>query len=156
MPSMVAMISAILADEARMPSMVCTTSCMTRPPSVAISALWRARCDASCTCSVLLFTVEAISSIDAADSSRLAAAASVRRDKSMAPLAISVAVCTISSPERRTRQTMLRSASCILCSSTIRSAASSLPQGSGEVVRSPSVMARRWRRVSRRPPSITR
>ena len=74
-----------------MPSMVSTTSRMTRPPSLATSALWRAICEASWVFSAPLWTVAVISSIEAADSSRLLAVCSVRRDKSSAPLAISLA-----------------------------------------------------------------
>src|SRR6266581_3817368 len=142
MLSMVPMISAICAEDVRMPSIVSTTLRITRPPFAATWALCPATRAASSVCSVVLFTVEEISSIDAAHSWRLAAACSVRPERSVAPLAISLLDRTISSLELRTRSTMARSDSCIRRSSSISCEASSLPQSDGEVVRSPSVMAR--------------
>jgi hypothetical protein len=130
---------------------------ITRPPSAAVCALCRAslggllRCARTCSSPS---TRSAPSTRPTA--SRLAAVCSVRADRSCAPEAISLLECTMSSLDRRTRSTMPRSESCIALSSSISCAASSAPHGDGEVVRSPSVMARRWRRVSRRPPSITR
>ncbi len=90
MPSMVEMMSPIFADDWRIESIVCTTSRMTWPPSVATDSLPWATREASLAWSALCFTVAAICSIDAADSSRLAAVCSVRADRSMAPVATSL------------------------------------------------------------------
>ena len=119
MLSMTPMIWLILADDSRMTFIVATTSFMTRPPLAAATALCLATFEASSVCLALWVTVAAISSIDAADCSRFAAAGSVRADRSSAPLAISELECTISSLEAGTRATMPRNGSCIARSSNI-------------------------------------
>jgi hypothetical protein len=93
MPSMVPMISPMRADDARMSSIVCTTSRITGRHRRPLSALWRATRETPRRCVGGVFTVDEICSIDAADSSRLAAACSVRADRSIAPLAISLLEC---------------------------------------------------------------
>ena len=144
------------ADAALMPCIVSTISRITRPPSSAMPALCRATREASSMCVTLLFTLAAICFIDRVDCSSAAAACRVRSDRSAAPPATSSLACAMPSLERRTLCTMLRSDACMRLSSSISWALSSLPQARGAVVRSPSLMARRWRRDSRSPPSITR
>ncbi|MNX04367.1 hypothetical protein D3C86_339550 [compost metagenome] len=87
---MTPMMSTILRDEALMVSMVPITCATTAPP-------WRATAEADCAssfaCTALpafCVTVEVNSSIEAAVSSSELACISVRADKSILPLAISL------------------------------------------------------------------
>ncbi len=65
-------------------------------------------------------TVDEISSIDDALSSRFAAVCSVRDERSIEAEAISLLACTSDSDEPRTRVTMLRSDFCMSDSEPIR------------------------------------
>ena len=156
MPSIVPMISPILAEDAWIASIVLITWPITSPPRSATSALWPATSAAVRVLSAEWRTVAEISSIDEAVSSRFAAACSVRPDRSSEAAAISLLALTIDSELPRTRETMLRSECCMSRSLSIRPAASSRPQGRGEVVRSPAVIASKCSCTSRRPPSVTR
>ena len=73
MASIAPMISPILADALRMPSIVTTTSCITRPPSAATSALRRATFEASSVWAEVACTVMPICTIEADERSRLPA-----------------------------------------------------------------------------------
>ena len=66
MPSITPMMSTILRAEASMPSMVCTTCCITAPPWPATREASLARLAAWLALSALCCTVEVISSMAAA------------------------------------------------------------------------------------------
>ncbi|MNN73297.1 hypothetical protein D3C81_1894050 [compost metagenome] len=89
-----------------MPVMVDTTCCTTSPPCEATDAAPMASWLAWRADSAFWRTVEVSSSIEAAVSSRLAACCSVRRDRSLLPLAISVAAELIAVEECLMRPTM--------------------------------------------------
>gem|GEM_PF-2658027 len=91
MPSITLMMSAIFFDEASMADIVVTTWPTTSPPCEATPAAPWASWLAWRACSAFWRTVEVSSSIEAAVSSRLAACCSVRRDRSLLPVAISEA-----------------------------------------------------------------
>ncbi len=91
MPSMTEMISAMRRELASMALMVVTTWPTTSPPWLATPCAPMASWLAWRACSAFWRTVEVSSSIEAAVSSRLAACCSVRRDRSLLPLAISPA-----------------------------------------------------------------
>ncbi len=156
MPSITPMMSAIRVDEVCTCRMLSITWAMVLPPwsaTVAFSlASWETARVVSADCS----TVDEICSIAEADSSRLAAACSLRWLRSVEALAISSLAWTRPCDAVRTSVTMPRRECCICASVVISAAASSEPQGRGVVVRSPSVIALRWRSTSARPPRITR
>ncbi|MNV39265.1 hypothetical protein D3C71_1308380 [compost metagenome] len=91
MPSMTEMISAIFLDEVWIALMVVTTWPTTSPPCEATVCAPMASWLAWRACSAFWRTVEVSSSIEAAVSSRLAACCSVRRERSLLPVAISPA-----------------------------------------------------------------
>ncbi len=91
MPSMTEMISAMRLELVSIALMVVTTWPTTSPPCEATLCAPMASWLAWRACSAFWRTVEVSSSIEAAVSSRLAACCSVRRDRSLLPLAISPA-----------------------------------------------------------------
>ncbi len=156
MPSMTPMISEIWADDDCTACMLRMTWAMVLPPSSATVALSLASWETVRVVSADCITVLEICSIAEADASRLAAACSLRRLRSIDALEISSLAYTRPLDAVRTSVTMPRSECCISASVIISAAASSEPQGRGVVVRSPAVMALRWRSTSARPPRITR
>ena len=98
MPSMTPMMSAIRRLDSVICVMVLTICSTAAPPRAAASLALLAMSLAWRDDSALFSTVERISSIDAAVSCRLQACCSVRRLRSLLPLAISdvpVAICSL-------------------------------------------------------------
>ncbi|MCW0423362.1 hypothetical protein NB713_001305 [Xanthomonas sacchari] len=122
MPSITPMMSAMRADAALIEAMVATTSSTARPPFSATSPVLSTSWLAWRALSAFCFTVDVSSSIEAAVSSRLAAWCSVRTDRSLLPLAISLAAVLIEPTARWMPCTMP-----VSCSAVRLAASASLP-----------------------------
>ncbi|MNN10453.1 hypothetical protein D3C81_1233750 [compost metagenome] len=167
MPSMTLMMSAMRCEDCSMDVMVVTTWLTTSPPLAATSAAPRASWSAWRACSAFWRTVEVSSSIEAAVSSRLAACCSVRRERSLLPVAISLADRLMLPLEAWMRETMLASWSTLALPSSRMRANTPWKSPSMRWVRSPWAMAcsscERWPRLPSvvsiselRPPTISR
>ena len=137
MPSMTLMISAIFLDEASMSAMVLTTRPTTSPPCAATPAAFNTRRLAWSALSAFCLTVAVSSSMEAAVSSSAAACCSVRRERSLLPVAISVAAELIASEESLIRRTMPASWSAVALASSRMVANTPCRSPSMRAVRSP-------------------
>ncbi len=109
MPSITPIISTILRELSEIPCIVDTTLPTTSPPCVATSEAFIAMRLASRAFSALLRTASVNSSMLAEVSSSDDACCSVRPERSILPVAISVAPTVIESVARRTSDTITRS-----------------------------------------------
>ena len=106
MPSITLMMSTIFLEDSLMEAMVTTTLFTTSPPFIATSRAPIPNWLACLAFSALCFTVEDSSSIEEAVSSRLAACSSVRCERSLLPVAISLAAMVMESTLDRTLPTI--------------------------------------------------
>ena len=134
------MISAILREDAAMPSMVLTTWPTAAPPSRATPAAVAARAFACRALSAFWPTVEVSSSIELAVSSSVLACSSVRCDRSVLPCAIWLLVSATVRAPSATSPTSSRRRVLIPASARRSCPISSLPLASMRTVRSPSAM----------------
>jgi len=120
MPSITPVMSDTLREDASMEPMVCTTCSTTAPPLRATSEADCARALAWRALSAFCFTLEVISSIEAAVCSSALAWDSVRADRSWLPAAICCEALAMCSVPLRTFCTMRCRLSCMACMSRIR------------------------------------
>ncbi len=154
MPSMTLMMSAIFFDEASMADMVVTTWPTTSPPCEATPAAPCASWLAWRACSAFWRTVEVSSSIEAAVSSRLAACCSVRRERSLLPVAISEAARLMLEAACWMRPTIEVSCATVALASSRILANTPWKSPCMRAVRSPRAMACSRAETSDRLPSV--
>ncbi|OFA03115.1 hypothetical protein DUPY_19540 [Duganella phyllosphaerae] len=142
MPSIRPMMSTILRDEVLISSMVAITSATISPPCTATCEALTASSLACAELSAFCLTVAENCSTDDAVSSRLAACASVRPDRSALPAAIwRVATAMVSTLTRTSRMVAIRLLF-ICCSARSNWPTSSVAWVSNDAVRSPAAIER--------------